>query len=353
MKEYQICTKCVMDTTDKEIVFDENGVCNHCHEYQEVEKNYTRDPKKLQFLLNDKLELIRNVGKDKKYDCLIGVSGGVDSSYVAYLAKQWGLRALLFHFDNGWDSKLSADNLKNIIKYTGFDIYESKMDQEEFQDIQKAFFKADVVDVELVTDYAIFTSIYKVAKEFDIKIILSGVNNVTEKIMAKSWVWRKDDATNIKSIHKKYGTVELKTFRFIDQEEKPSIARSINILEFVEYDKSKAIEILRSHMDWSYYGGKHYESIFTRFYQGYILPKKFNIDKRRAHHSTLINSGQMTRDEALEDLKNDTYPKNIQEEDFNIVCDRLGFSREEMNDYLKRPAKSHLEYDSDYSHLRN
>jgi N-acetyl sugar amidotransferase len=351
-KRYQICTKCVMDNTDGKIVFNEDGVCNHCLGYDQEKKNLISDPIQRDKALKTIIEKIKKTGKNKKYDCIVGISGGVDSSYVAYLAKQWDLKVLLVHLDNGWDSELAVKNIENIVKKTGFDLYTLVINWEEFKDLQRAFFKADVVDLELLSDHAIFASVYKLTREYSIKYLLSGENFETEAIMPTSWNWRKSDSTNIKAIHKIYGNVELKTFPFMGTIKKifyqyAKVAQSIPVLNYLDYNKNNAIKILEDELDWKYYGGKHYESIFTRFYQGYILPKKFNIDKRRAHYSTLINSEQMTRGHALRDLKNEIYPVELQKEDFELVCKKLGFTHKELEQYISRSEKSHLEYGND------
>jgi len=350
--EYQICTKCVMDTTDVEITFDEEGVCNHCSDYQERKNKFLTDPTQLAKRLKNIIQKIKEAGKGKKYDCIVGVSGGVDSSYVAYLAKEWKLRALLVHLDNGWDSELAVKNVENIVKKTGFDLYTLVINWEEFKDLQRSFFKADVLDLELLSDHAIFATVYKLTRKFGIKYLLSGNNFETEAIMPPSWNWRKSDAINIKAIHKQYGTIKLKTFPFMSTILKTiyqygGVAQSIPVLDYLDYNKEIVMQTLKNELDWKYYGGKHYESIFTRFYQGYILPKKFNIDKRRAHYSTLINSDQMNRKEAIDALKNEIYPIELQNQDFELVCKKLEFSRPELEDYINRLPKSHLDFKSD------
>lgn len=351
-RKYQVCTKCVMDTTDKEITFNENGVCNHCISYEKralVRKNNlsNRDEQLKNIILD-----IKQSSKNKKYDCIVGISGGVDSSYVAYLAKQWGLRVLLVHLDNGWDSELAVKNVENIVKKTGFDLFTVVINWEEFKDLQRAFFKADVVDLELLSDHAIFATVYNLTREYNINYLLSGENFETEAIMPTSWNWRKGDATNIKAIHKLYGDKQLKTFPFMSTLKrllynKTSSAKSVKVLDYIDYNKEKVMKILEDELDWKYYGGKHYESIFTRFYQGYILPKKFNIDKRKAHHSTLINSGQMTRNKALEDLTKEIYPIELQQEDFELVCKKLEFKNDELSKYISRVEIAHEFYGTD------
>ena len=351
-KKYQICTKCVMDTTDSEIIFDEDGVCNHCHQYEEGKSKFIIAPEFREEEQNKLIKLLKQNGKNKQYDCIVGISGGVDSSYVAYLAKQWGLKALLVHLDNGWDSELAVKNIENIVKYTGFDLYTHVMNWEEFKDLQRSFFKADVIDLELLSDHAIFATVYKLARKYSVKYLLSGENFITEAIMAPKWNHRKSDLVNIKSVHKKYGTVKLKTFPTMSTWKKifyqfGGLAQSFPVLKYVEYNKDKVINLLEKEFEWQYYGGKHYESLFTRFYQGYILPKKFGIDKRRAHLATLINSEQISRSDAIEELQREAYPIELQKEDFELVCKKLNFTKDELDKYINRAPKSHYDYDTD------
>jgi len=351
-KSLQVCTHCVMDTTDINITFDNDGICNHCHEYKERKTELITDPIDRNQALQDIISKVKLAGKGKKYDCIVGVSGGIDSSYVAYMAKQWGLNALLVHLDNGWDSELAVKNVENLVKYTGYDLYTLVINWEEFKDLQRAFFKADVVDLELLSDHAIFATVYKLTRSYGIKYLLSGENFETEAIMPKNWNWRKSDAKNIKSIHKIYGESKLKTYPFMGTIKKTiyqygGIAKSIPVLDYMDYNKDEVMELLKTQVGWRYYGGKHYESIFTRFYQGYILPRKFSIDKRKAHFSTLINSGKMTRNEALTELKKEVYPIELQNDDFELVCKKLNFTENELEEYIKRKPKSHLDYKSD------
>lgn len=341
-----------MDTTDKEIIFDEDGVCNHCHEYRQRKNKMIVDPIAREKKLDEIIKKVKKSGIGKKYDCIAGISGGVDSSYVAYLAKKWELRTLLVHLDNGWDSELAVKNIENIVNKTGFDLFTLVLNWEEFKDLQRSFFFSDVVDIELLSDHAIFATVYKLTRKYGVKYLLSGENFETEAIMASSWNWRKSDAKNIKSIHKQFGKKKTKTFPFMGTIKKTiynksKTAMSIPVLDYITYNKDNAMKILKDEFGWKYYGGKHYESIFTRFYQGFILPKKFNIDKRRAHLSTLINSGQTNRDSALKELKKDIYPASLQKEDFDLVCKKLSFTHEEMKKYINRPPKSHIDYNSD------
>ena len=350
VSSYRICTKCVMDTSDFGINFDKDGICNHCNNY--ADKKHVVIKVKNDNLLKKKIAEIKNKGIDRDYDCIVGVSGGVDSSYVAYLAKKFGLKTLLVHLDNGWNSTKAVQNINNIVKYTEFDLYTLVIDWEEFRDLQRSFFLADVLDIELLTDHAINATVINLSRKHKVKYNLSGSNFATEAILPSGWAWRKSDKKNLKAIHKKFGSVKLKTFPLMSTLVKEVYSRMkipewVTLLNLIDYDKGAAIKIITKEMNWQYYGGKHYESIFTRFYQGYILPKKFGIDKRRAHLSTLINSGLKTREEALSELKSETYPLELQRDDFQLCCKKLGFTEEEMLDYIRRPGKSHLDYPSD------
>ena len=353
-RNYQICTRCIMDTTDPEIEFDEKGVCNHCKRYDEIVRTKILTGEERENRLKEIVDKIKREGKNKKYDCIIGVSGVVDSTYVAYTAKRLGLRPLAVHLDNGWDSEVAVSNIEKISKKLGIDLYTYVVDWEEFKDLQLAYLKASVVDIEVVTDHAIIAALYDIADKRKIKYILSGSNIVTEGIMPDSWVHRKTDLRNLKAIHNRYGKIKLKTYptmglskllyyRFFKG------IRYISLLNYMDYNKKEAKKLLISELGWEDYGGKHYESIFTKFYQAYILPTKFNIDKRKAHLSTLICSGQITREDALKELEKPLYEKNELERDKKYVLKKLGLSEKEFENLMKLPVKKHREYGTDWS----
>lgn len=348
----EICINCVMDTTDHFIRFNQNGVCNHCIDYEQMKLNWN-----LKQLVSDKaidklFNTIKEKGKNNQYDCIVGLSGGVDSSYIAYLAKQYGLRPLCVHLDNGWNSELAVANIHSIVDKLGFDLYTHVIDWEEFKDLQRSFFKANVVDIEVLSDHAIFGVIMQLAKKYNVKSILSGANISTEFIMPRSWVHRKQDLTNIKDIQKKFGTVKLKSFPQVSTLNhvfsmyalKYKVYKPLNL---IEYNKQQVKQLLQDKLGWRDYGGKHHESLFTKFYQAHILPTKFNIDKRKAHLSTLICSQQTTRDQALEELAKPLYKPTELVQDFEFVCKKLDFSKNEMDIYLKTPPRSHFDFKSD------
>ncbi len=356
-KEYQICTKCIMDTMDPDIEFDGNGVCNHCRGYDEIAKKYVFTGKERKQKLSEIVNEIKKQGKNQEYDCILGLSGGVDSTYVVYLAKKLELRPLTVHVDNTWDSEVAVKNIENIVKKLSFDLYTCVIDWEEFRDLQRSYFKASVVDIEVLTDHAIFAAIHKLAVKRSIKYILTGCNIVTEVIMPRLWYYSKSDTRNIKAIQKIFGTRKIKSFPLVSTLKREYYKRligikTINILDYVEYNKAKAMRILEKELNWKYYGGKHYESIFTRFCQLYILPKKFGIDKRRAHFSNLICSGQMTRQEVLEEMKKDLYPLKLLEKDKKYVLNKLGFSEKEFEELMHEKPRSHLYYPNEDAMLR-
>lgn len=350
---YQICARCIMDTTDSEIEFDENGVCNHCKTYENVIKKFYQTNERDKNMLDKIIHEIKAKGKDKEYDCIIGLSGGVDSSYAAYIAKKYSLRPLAIHLDNGWDSELAVKNIENIVKKLGIDLQTYVIDWEEFKDLQLSFFKAGVVDIEMLTDHAIAATLYLMADRMGIKYIINGNNLATESILPISWYHRKSDLRNIMAIQELYGTKEINNFpkaSTLKQNfwyKKIKGIKSISILNYVPYNKKDASTILENELAWKYYGGKHYESIFTRFYQGFILPEKFGIDKRKAHLSTIICSKQITRDEALEEIKKEKYDSEMLDEDKKFVLKKLGLNEGEFERYMKTSPKSHLDYPSD------
>lgn len=348
--EYRICFRCIMDTSDQEIVFDEKGVCNHCHNYDMRAKNEVFNNVKGKEKLEHILRIIKKQGKNKEYDCLIGLSGGVDSSMVAYTVKQHGLRPLAIHLDNGWDAELAVSNIENIVKKLDLDLYTYVLDWEEFRDLHLSFLKASVINSEIPTDHAITAIMYLKAAEHGIQYIISGSNIATEGILPRSWVYENRDWRHIKGIHKRFGSIKLKTFprvtltdwlyyTFIKQ------IRFIRILNYIDYNRQEAIKLLEDTLGWRPYGPKHSESIYTRFYQAYILPKKFNIDKRRAHLSTLICSGQLSRKEALEEIESDyySYPAMLNE-DREYFIKKFGLSHKEFDDIMSVPATSHRDY---------
>jgi len=350
---YEICAKCVMDTSDVCITFNDEGICNYCIDFENKISLYRfTKAQEEKNLIDLKSRILNN--KIDKYDSLIGLSGGVDSSYLALLAKKMELNPLCVHFDNGWNSDTALGNIQKIIKNTGFDLETYVIDWIEFKDLQRSFIKAGVVDIEMLTDHAIFASLFKIRKKNKIKTVLSGTNFVTEQNMPKYWSWNKMDSRNIKDIHKKYGSVKLKTFPFMNTF-RWQLMKKFRLggifeepLNVINYSKIKAIEELKKTFDWNYYGEKHYESVFTKFYQAYVLPYKFQIDKRKVHYSDLLRNNEITRDDAISKINTPLYSnEDAFRTEKNYVLKKLGFSEVEFNSYMDQNPVLHSSYKTD------
>ncbi len=356
-RSYQQCTRCIMDTTDPKIFFDDKGHCNHCNQYFELAPLYVykgeQSDKKLEKIVAE----MKESGKNSDYDCMVGVSGGVDSTYVAYLAKNLGLRILAFHFDNGWNSALSVQNVENIVKKLDVDYQTWVVDWEEFKDLQISFLKSSVANAETPSDHAFLAATYHLCAKYNIKYFLNGSNFATEGILPQSWGYNAKDVKHLKGIHKLFGKIPFKTYPLLGFYKEIYYTyvkkiKMVRILNYVPYVKEDAMKVIENELDWVYYGGKHYESIFTRFFQAYLLPKKFGYDKRLAHLSTLICSGQITREEALLEMQKDTYPADLLAEDKAYVIEKLGMNTEEFEEILKAPPVSYLEYPNDEKRLK-
>ena len=348
-----VCKKCIMDSiNDPDILINDDGVCNHCttfdFEFNKLPKGINKEKE-----LESIIKKIKLKGIGRKYDCLLGVSGGVDSSYLAYLCSIYGLRPLIIHFDNGWNSELSVLNIQNLLDKLGFDFETLVINWDEFKDLQLSYFKAGVVDLEFPTDHAILASMFKIAKKHNIKFVLSGHNVVTEgTYLPKSWVHSKLDYLNLKDIHKQYGSIKLKTYPYLSFIKRlynfyNSQFEYIQLLNLVDYNKFEVKKKLISELSWKDYGGKHFESIFTRFYQGYILPNKFNIDKRVFHYSCLVQSEQITREQAIILLQEPIYDINLLESDKKYVLKKLNFNEATFEDYMRAPIRKHNEFKSE------
>lgn len=337
-----------MDTTDQEIIFDEQGICNHCHQYDEMQKRIFTGPES-QARLNKIIERIKRDGRKKDYDCVIGVSGGVDSTFVAYKVKYFELRPLAVHLDNGWDSELAVSNIQKVLQKLDIDLYTHVIDWNEFRDLQLSFLKASTPDSEIPSDHAIVSLMRQIAQKYKIHTIITGYNMRTETHLPRAWSQGHMDWKYIQSVQKRYGTVELKTFPhmdFLTYNWYRATQNMIHILDYLDYVKKDAMEFLTNELGWRYYGGKHYESIYTRFYQGYILPVKFGYDKRRSHLSSLICSGEITRDQALDELRQPSYPPQMQSEDLEYALKKLEITQDEFDRIMNLPRKTYDDYPS-------
>ncbi|MFM7666826.1 MAG: N-acetyl sugar amidotransferase [Bacteroidota bacterium] len=352
LQPYHQCARCLYDNhVYPNITFDSKGNCNICYIYEDLQERTVMKgavgAQKLSNLINE----IKSQGADKEFDCILGVSGGVDSSYVAYLSKEWGLRPYVIHVDGGWNSDISVKNIASLLKKLGLDLHTHVIDWQEMKDIQRSFIKASVLDIDLPFDNAFMAILYQIANKLGIKYILSGHNTETEGWMPETFTHYKLDTINIKSIHKKFGEQKIKSFPMIGPiqayhyNSRKGI-KMVSPLDLIDYNKAEVKEFLIKDFDWIDYGGKHYENTFTRFYQSYILYHKFNIDKRISHLSTLINSGQMTKEKAIEELQKLPYNLETIDKEKEFFAKKLGFSVQELEEYVKSPGVSHVEFGS-------
>lgn len=342
-----------MDTSDPNIQFDASGICNHCRLHEELVATRVRTGTDAEEYLEQLTATIKREGSGKDYDCVIGVSGGVDSTYVAHKVKELGLRPLAVHLDNGWNSELAVKNIENALRRLDIDLQTHVLDWEEFRDLQLAFLKASTPDSEIPSDHAIVALLRKTARKIGVRYIISGCNVRTETHVPSAWSQGHGDWKYIKSVHQQFGRVPLRTFphlSFVASHRARLTQRWIDILDYVDYVKSDAMRVLQNELDWKYYGGKHYESIYTRFYQGYILPRKFGYDKRRSHLSSLICSEEITRDEALAELEAEAYPVEMQQADRVYVVKKIGLNDEAFEAIMQLPVKSYWDYPS-YGHI--
>jgi N-acetyl sugar amidotransferase len=350
-EKYKMCTKCVLDSSESSVSFNEQGVCNYCEELGRKSKSKRTTSKEI---LDQLVIQIKKKGRGKEYDCIIGLSGGVDSSYVAYVAKQYGLRPLAVHLDNGWNNELAVSNIENICKKLDIDLYTHVIDWEEFKDLQKSFLTAGVANAEAPTDHAIFAILYHLAEKFKIKTIIDGVNDATEKprptFTGGGYIYA--DLKQINGIHRKFGSIPLKSFPKMSFYKKFFFRnvlkiRQISILNYIDYNKSKAIKLLQDELNWRDYGGKHHESLFTKWHQVVYLPQRFNFDKRKLHFSDLILAGEMNRDEAIQELQSPPIHANELKILEEYVQKKLGYTKLEYDQLLESPPKSYRDYPND------
>lgn len=352
-REYQVCTNCVMDTTDSKIVFDENGRCDHCNNfYTNIKPNWYTD----EYGANELKEIVDKIkedGKGKNYDCIIGLSGGVDSSYLIYIAKEkWGLRPLAFCVDTGWNLNVANENIAKVVKSLDVDMYTEVVNWDQMKDLQLAYFKAQVPYQDTPQDHVIFASLYNYASKNGFKYVLTGGNFSTECVREPNeWV-HVNDLRQIKDIHKRFGKVPIKGFPLCGMFKYRLYYRYIKgmkiikPLDLIPYYKEDAIKALHDRFGWERYKNKHYENTFTRFYEGYWLIKKFGYDKRRAHFSSLILTDQLNREDALEILEQPPYPEKEAMEDMELVASKLGITKAEFEEIMNGENKTYKDYKS-------
>lgn len=344
-----VCSKCVMDSSDPSIVFDDNGVCSHCHFYDDVlSKKYMPDEKGAKYL-DRMIKKIKEDGKDNEYDCIIGLSGGADSSYMAIKIKEFGLRPLVIHVDAGWNSELAVNNIEKIVKFCDYDLHTCVMNWEDMRDLQLSYLKAGVSNQDVPQDHAFFASLYKYATKYNIKYILSG-GNISTECVYPNWHGSAMDAINLKDIHRKYGTRKLASYTTVSFFEYyfwfPIVKglRTLRPLNYMPYVKKDAIDFLVNEVGWKPYARKHGESVFTKFFQNHYLPEKFGYDKRRMHLSSLILTNQMTRNDAVRLLDESLYDHQELEEDIEYFCKKLRISKEEFDLYMNAPIQDYTDF---------
>ncbi len=350
-RKYQRCTCCVMDTTDSKIVFDENGVCDYCNDYHKnILPAWSAKLADKDLLARTAEEIKRNTA-GQKYNCIIGLSGGVDSSYLCYVAKElMGLNPLCYVCDTGWNLKVADENIRRIVDALELDVYTETVNWDEMRDLQLAFLRSQVPYQDLPQDHAIFAGLYNYAVSHGIKYVLTGANSATECIRPPiEWVYQ-NDLRFIKDVHRRFGTVKLKTFPMCSMVKYRLYypifkgMKRVAPLDMVEYDKEKVKAFLHERFGWEAYANKHYEDIFTRFYEGYYLPHKFGYDKRKCYLSNEILVGTKTREDALKELESPGYDEATMREDLNFIAAKLGISSDELQALIDGENKSFKDY---------
>ncbi|NND73426.1 MAG: N-acetyl sugar amidotransferase [Ilumatobacter sp.] len=356
-----ICRRCVMDTSDPDITFDADGVCSHCRKFDDITSKQWFPGEEGEQRLNTMLDQIRAAGTDHDYDVILGLSGGLDSSILAVRAKDWNLRVLAIHVDAGWNTELAVHNIQRIVEYCDFDLHTHVVDWADMRDLHLAYLRSGIANQDVPQDHVFFASLYGQAVERKIKYVLNGGNIATESVFPANWHGSAMDAWNLRDIHRKYGTTELKSYptmgflRYyltIPYVHRIKVFRPLN---FMPYDRAAALTELQERLGYKDYGLKHGESQFTRFFQNYYLPTRFGYDKRRPHLSSMILSGQITREEALARLDDEMYTADQLEQDIAYFSKKLRIGRDEFTDLLHAPLRSHRDFrnqDSAYRRLK-
>jgi N-acetyl sugar amidotransferase len=352
MRPYQLCSNCIMDTSDSQIAFDASGVCDHCLEFK---RNVLPNWHPNEFgaaTFRKMVTRIKASGKGRPFDCIMGMSGGLDSSYLLHLAvSEFGLRPLVFHVDGGWNSDIAVHNIQVLIDKLGLDLYTEVINWPEMRDFQLAFFKSGVPHIDLPQDHAFVATLYHFAHKHNIKYILNGGNFATECIRNPlEWLYYGTDMAQLRDIHRRFGTLQLRSYPFssiLFHKVYLRYIRGVKVvkpLNLLPYTKEHASNTLAEIYGWRPYPQKHFESRFTRFYEGYWLPTRFGFDTRRVQYSSLILSGQMMREDALKRVSEPAYDPIAIDEDFEYVATKLGISVEELRSYHRMPRKSYRDY---------
>lgn len=344
------CPRCLFNTEILPDLCIYDASCSECVNYDRINKKYSHPLSEIDSIIKKLISKIKKQkGVNNKYDSVLGISGGIDSCYLALKVKEYGLNPLMVHLDNGWDTEGAISNIKNIALKTGFDLETYVIEWNEFKEMQKAYLRASVIDLELLTDHAITSTLFMYANKYNVKYILNGANYKTESIMPNKWAFRHDDHVNIKDIVSKHSNVKIRTYPLLTwfkrlYYKKIKKIQTVSILNYLPYKKSQAIIELEKKIGFKSYPQKHFDSIITRFYQGYILPKKFGVDKRVAHLSNLILSGDITKQEAKKILLNNEYTEEMQKKDYDYFIKKLELTPQEFENYITTAPRSHLLY---------
>lgn len=355
-RPYRQCTRCVMDTSDPLITFSQEGHCNHCTDYFGRIANLTYRGEESDRRLAEVVEVIRRAGRGRNYDCVIGISGGIDSCYAAWVVKNQGLRPLAVHMDNGWNSDIAVKNIKKVAQTLGIDYESYVLDWDEFRDLQLAFLRASVPEIETPTDMAIPAALHRIAADNGIRYVISGGNYATEGILPAAWHYNAKDLKFLKAVHRRFGTGKLRTFPTFGYRDEAYFKlvkgiRIVYLLNHVPYAKDDAMRFLQEELGWQYYGGKHFESRITGFVHSYVLPVKFGIDYRRATLSTQICAGATTRDQALQVLAAPPFTPEQAAREKEYVAKKFEISVAELDDILSQPPRTHRDYPNDQQRL--
>lgn len=349
--DHRICSRCIVDTTVPGASFDDNGVCNYCKLHRVLEADWPLGEEGRR-RLDAIVEKMKAEGKGKPHDCIVGISGGTDSTYLLYLTKKMlGLRPLAVHFDNGWNTEISVSNVKKALSKLDIDLFTYVVDWEEFKDILVSFQKASLPWADIPTDIGLVSTLYRAAAEEGIKYIITGNNFRTEGKMPVEWTY--SDGKQLRHLQNRFGNKKIKSFPNLSLFDFARFSvfkriKMIRMLNYIDYSKDDAKEILTRELDWQYYGGHHYEGIYTRFVYSFWMPEKFGIDKRKITHSALVRSGEMTREEALASLEQTEEERERIREDVEYVIKKLGLTEAEFQEILERPNKTFLDYPSYY-----
>jgi len=352
MSNYKMCTRCVMDISDPSIKFDDAGVCDNCHSFDTVVVPNWHPNEIGHDYLMEKFSNVKKHGEGREYDCIIGMSGGLDSSYLLHkVVTEYGLRPLVFHVDAGWNTAVAVHNIKKLVDKLELDLFTEVIDWEDMKDFQLALFKSGTPHLDLAQDHAFFATMYHYARKYNIKYILNGGNHSTECIRNPlQWIYYGTDMAFLRDIRKRFCTRPLTNYpwsNILYHKVYLRYIRGVEVikpLNFMEYNKNMAIKTLSDIYGWKAYPQKHFESRFTRFYEGYWLPKRFGYDTRRVQLSSLIVTRQMSRDDALMELSKPSYDLNYEENEFEYISNKLDIGVEELNGYLNMPKKWYFDY---------